>query len=584
MYRSHPIEDVITLPIGTAVTLSGWVQSVRDHGGLLFFDLRDRSGIVQVVVNPETNPLLNDLAKSLRDEWVVSLHGNIEQRPEGTRNPTIPTGAIEIRVQELHVLNTCPTPPFPIDDRIEVSEALRLTYRYLDMRRGTLKASLNLRAELTHFIRNYLHDSGFWDIETPILTRSTPEGARDFLVPSRLEKGSFYALPQSPQLFKQLLMVGGIERYYQIARCFRDEDLRADRQPEFTQVDIEASFLTMDQFLYLMEGMIQAVFERFSESSPSRPFMRLTHKEAMEKYGSDKPDLRFDLPIRNATDLARKTQFRVFLDVLERKGSVLALRYPGGAALSRKEIDELTQWTMDQGAKGLAWIKVEGETFQSPILKFFPEESQNDLRNLLQPESGDLLLFVADKTALAQKISGQLRLKIGDALGLRSSQKRSLLWIVDFPLFEWNEDENRLEALHHPFTAPRREDIPLLETDPLSVRSDAYDLVLNGTELGGGSVRNFEPHLQERLFQKIGISPENARERFGFLLDALTFGAPPHLGMALGLDRFAMLLSGRDSIRDVIAFPKTQKGTCLLTQAPSQVDPLQLRDLGIRPG
>ncbi|MHB8421640.1 MAG: aspartate--tRNA ligase [Leptospirales bacterium] len=583
MYRSHPINDVITLPVGNAVTLAGWVQSVRDHGGLLFFDLRDRSGIIQIVVNTETNALLNELAKSLRDEWVVSLHGTIELRPEGTYNTSIPTGTLEIRVQELHVLNNCPTPPFPIDDRIEVSEVLRLTYRYLDMRRSTLKESLHLRAELTHFIRNYLHGEGFWEIETPILTRSTPEGARDFLVPSRMEKGSFYALPQSPQLFKQLLMVGGIERYYQIARCFRDEDLRADRQPEFTQVDIEASFLTMDQFLYQMEGMILAIFRHFSSSSLSRPFMRLTYKEAMEKYGSDKPDLRFDLPIQNVTEIARKTQFRVFLEVLERKGSVLSLKYPGGASLSRKEIDELTQWTIDQGAKGLAWIKMEEETFQSSILKFFPEESQNDLRNFLQPEPGDLLLFIADKTALAQKIAGQLRLKIADLLGLRSSTKHSLLWIVDFPLFEWNEDENRLEALHHPFTAPRREDLPLLDTDPLSVRSDAYDLVLNGTELGGGSVRNFEPHLQEKLFQKIGISQESARERFGFLIDALTFGAPPHLGMALGLDRFAMILSNRDSIRDVIAFPKTQKGTCLLTQAPSQVDPVQLRDLGIRP-
>ena len=534
MYRSHPIEEVTTLPIGTSVTLSGWVQSVRDHGGLLFFDLRDRSGVIQVVVNPETNALLNDLAKSLRDEWVLSLHGRIAERPAGTHNKTVPTGSIEIQVQELHVLNTCPTPPFPIDDRIEVSEALRLTYRYLDMRRGPLRESLSLRAELTHFIRNYLHDHGFWDIETPILTRSTPEGARDFLVPSRLEKGSFYALPQSPQLFKQLLMVGGIERYYQIARCFRDEDLRADRQPEFTQVDIEASFLTMDQFLFMMEGMIQSVFERFSTSTPSRPFMRITHKEALEKYGSDKPDLRFGLPIQNATELARKTQFRVFLDVLEQKGSVLVQRFPGGASFSRKEIDELTQWTIDQGAKGLAWLKLEGDTFQSPILKFFSEESLNDLRTLLQPESGDLLLFIADKTDLAQKISGQLRLKIGDALGLRSTQTHSLLWVVDFPLFEWNEDENRLEALHHPFTAPRREDIHLLETDPLSVRSDAYDLVLNGTELGGGSVRNFEPHLQERLFQKIGISPESARERFGFLLDALTFGAPPPPGHGVG--------------------------------------------------
>ncbi len=582
MYRSHPISELPTMTVDTPVTLAGWVQSIRDHGGLLFFDLRDRSGIVQIVVNPEATPILTDLAKTLRDEWVVSLHGMISKRPEGTANPNLPTGAIEIRASDIRVLNASITPPFPVDDRVEVSETLRLTYRYLDMRRSPLKEALQLRTELTHVLRNLLHDLGFWEIETPILTRSTPEGARDFLVPSRLDRGSFYALPQSPQLFKQLLMVGGMERYYQIARCFRDEDLRADRQPEFTQVDIEASFLTMDQFLYLMEGIIQAVFERISGVAICRPFMRLSHKESMEKYGSDKPDLRFGLPIRDITETAGRTQFRVFLDVVSQGGKVLGIRYPDGALKSRKEIDELTQWAIDQGAKGLAWIKVEGNTFQSPILKFIPEEAQVGIREALEPIPGDLLLFVADKTDLARKVTGQLRLKIGDALGLRPHGSHALLWVVDFPLFEWNEDENRLEALHHPFTAPKPEDLPLLESDPLSVRSQAYDLVLNGTELGGGSVRNFDPRIQEKLFQKIGISPEKARERFGFLLDALGYGAPPHLGMAFGLDRFAMLLAGLDSIRDVIAFPKTQKGTCLLTQAPAPVDPVQLRDLGIR--
>lgn len=582
MYRSHPISDLSELPFDTPVTLAGWVQSVRDHGGLLFFDLRDRSGVVQIVVNPEETPILTDLAKSLRDEWVVSLHGVISRRPEGTANPNLPTGLLEIRASDIRVLNASATPPFPIDDRVEVSETLRLTYRYLDLRRSHLREALQLRADLTHTIRNLLHDQGFWEIETPILTRSTPEGARDFLVPSRLDRGSFYALPQSPQLFKQLLMVGGMERYYQIARCFRDEDLRADRQPEFTQVDIEASFLTMDQFLYLMEGILQPIFERYAKITIPRPFMRISHKEAMEKYGSDKPDLRFGLPIRDITATAAKTQFRVFLDVVGQGGKVLGIRYPDGAQKSRKDIEELTQWTIDQGAKGLAWIKVDGETFQSPILKFFPEESQAEIQDALEPNPGDLLLFVADKTDLARKITGQLRLKIGDDLGLRTRGSHALLWVVDFPLFEWNEEENRLEALHHPFTAPKPDDLPLLEADPLSVRSEAYDLVLNGTELGGGSVRNCDPHVQERLFQKIGISPENARERFGFLLDALGYGAPPHLGMAIGLDRFAMLLAGLDSIRDVIAFPKTQKGTCLLTQAPSPVDPAQLRELGIR--
>ncbi|WP_106768464.1 aspartate--tRNA ligase [Paenibacillus faecalis] len=582
MKRTHHCGQLTTANIGETVTLNGWVQTRRDLGGVLFIDLRDRSGIMQVVFNPDFSGDALAVADKARSEYVLAVSGKVVKRDPETINPNLPTGEIEVQVTEIEVLNTAKTPPFFIEDDIEVDEQLRLKYRYLDLRRPEMQKTLMLRSKAAKVFRDFLDEQGFVDIETPILTKSTPEGARDYLVPSRVHPGDFFALPQSPQIYKQLLMVSGVERYYQIARCFRDEDLRADRQPEFTQVDIEASFMERDDLLSMMEQLMARLFKETIGVELATPFQRISYADAMGKYGSDKPDLRFGLELIEMNDIVANSGVKVFASVIEKGGEVKCLNAKGCGTWTRKEIDDLGPYAARYGAKGLAWIQVKEGEFRGPIVKFFSEQEIDAIKERTGAEEGDLLLFSADNSKVVADVLGALRLKIGRQLGLIDDSEFKFAWVLDFPLLSYDEDQKRYVAEHHPFTRPRDEDLELLETDPLKVRAQAYDLVLNGYEVGGGSMRIFKREVQEKMFATLGLSPEEANEKFGFLLDAFEFGTPPHGGIAFGFDRLVMLLAGRTNLRETIAFPKTASATDLLMNAPSSVDGGQLEQLHIK--
>ena len=584
MIRSHTCGELRAEQIGQEVTLCGWVDSYRDHGGGLFLDLRDRYGKTQIVFGPDASADDRALARSLRAEFVVSVSGTVAHRPEGTVNPKLPTGEIEVRPTKLTVLNKSATPPFQPGAVDVPNEDLRLKYRYLDLRRAEMLDIMLLRHRITLAMRNYFDEHGFIDVETPMLGRSTPEGARDYLVPSRIHRGSFYALPQSPQLYKQILMVAGYDRYVQVARCFRDEDLRADRQPEFTQLDLEMSFVDSDDVIGLVEGLVARLAKEILNQDVKLPLPRMTYDEAMERFGHDSPDLRFGMELVDVTDLAREAEFRVFRGTAESGGRVRGINAKGAASrYSRKGIDELTEFVVqDFGAKGLAWFKVvEGGTLASPIAKNFDAPLLARIAERMAAETGDLLLFVADKFEVTCKALYGLRKRFGEELKLYKPDAMCYSWVTEFPMFSWDEEENCWAAMHHPFTAPRSQDVPLLAAEPGNCRAQAYDLVINGYEAGGGTIRIHDQQLQQQVFALLGITPEQAQERFGFLLDALSYGAPPHGGIALGLDRFVMLFGGRDNIRDCIAFPKTQKATDLMTDAPGPVPAEQLRELGL---
>jgi aspartyl-tRNA synthetase len=567
---------------GKELVLQGWVDTRRDHGGVIFVDLRDRTGLMQVVFSPESDAGAHATAHELRGEYVISVRGLLRKRSPETVNPNMATGTVELYAVELEILNASVPPPFVIDDKSQLTENVRLANRYLDIRRPSMQRNLKLRHDVCRITRDHFNAEGFIEVETPVLTRSTPEGARDYLVPSRVNPGSFFALPQSPQLFKQLLMVGGLDRYYQIARCFRDEDLRADRQPEFTQIDIEMSFVGSEDVQDTVERLIKRIFHETIGKGFTEPFPRMPYDEAVRRFGTDRPDMRFAMELVDVTDLFAASGFKVFRSAVESKGLIKTLVVKGGAAMSRKEIDDLGAAAIELGAKGMAWIKVADGEWQSPIVKFLSQGERDGLVARTGLADGDVILFGADRAKVVNDVLGTLRCRIAAARALIPPGEYRFLWVTDFPLVEYSEEDRRYYALHHPFTAPKRTDLARLESAPLDVRADAYDVVLNGVELGGGSVRIHRSDVQSRVFRLLGIEEAEAREKFGFLLDALAHGAPPHAGLALGLDRLVAMLAGTDSIRDVIAFPKTQRAACLLTQAPSRVDPAQLRGLGIK--
>jgi aspartyl-tRNA synthetase len=583
MFRTHDCNSLRKSDIGRQVTLAGWVNVTRDHGGVIFIDLRDREGLTQVVFRPEENAELAKQAHALRGEDVIQVSGTVAARLPGTENPNLPTGDIEIIPSELRILNRADPLPFPLDAEPQ-NEDLRMTHRYLDLRRPRLARNLRIRHRAAKATRDYLDSQGFVEVETPILSKSTPEGARDFLVPSRIMRGKFYALPQAPQQYKQLLMVAGVEKYFQIAKCFRDEDLRADRQPEFTQIDIEASFVMPDDIFAVTEGMLAAIFKVARDIDIKTPFDRLTYREVLDRYGSDKPDRRFEMKLVDLGEVFRNSSFKVFRSALDAGGAVKAINAKGFAGITIGQADELTEIAKLHGAKGLAFIKIENGEWKSPVVKFFSDAEKTGLQSKLNIEEGDCVFFAADKWEIACEILGRLRLRIAEIQKLMpAAEVWNFLWVTDFPLFEWSPDENKWNAMHHPFTRPKAEDMSLFEAKKFpEVRAEAYDVVLNGVELGGGSMRIYEPELQLKMFEALGLSPEARESQFGHLLRAFRLGAPPHGGIALGLDRLVMLICGEQSIRDVMAFPKNNRSMDLMTQSPAEVDPKQLRDLGIK--